>query len=181
MSSGDSMRTAITDFQTALTIAQNQVKAGITTLADVYSAQTELESTQAADVSVELTRAKFEHAIAVLIGKDPEELAIDQWPASPRSCRSCPPACLPTLLQRRPDIAAAERSVASANALIGVAQAAWFPSLTLIGLVRLHLHRAARTVQRRQFAVVVRSGAGRDGIQWRRAPGTNRAGAGQLR
>lgn len=121
---------SITAFQTSLTIAQNQVKAGITTLADVYSAQTELESTQAADVSVELNRDKFEHAIAVLIGKDPEELAIDQ--SSLAKVVPVVPAGLPSeLLQRRPDIAAAERSVASANALIGVAQSAWYPSLTL--------------------------------------------------
>jgi NodT family efflux transporter outer membrane factor (OMF) lipoprotein len=121
---------SIKAFQTSLTIAQNQVKAGTTTLADVYSAQTELESTQASDISVELTRAKFEHAIAVLIGKNPAELGIDHGSMT----RTVPvvPAGIPSdLLQRRPDIAAAERSVASANALIGVAQSAWYPSVTL--------------------------------------------------
>jgi NodT family efflux transporter outer membrane factor (OMF) lipoprotein len=122
--------TSIKAFQTSLTIAQNQVKAGVTTLADVYSAETELESTQAADVSVELTRAKFEHAIAVLIGKNPEDLAIDH--AGLTKTVPVVPAGIPSqLLQRRPDIAAAERTVASANALIGVAQSAWYPSLTL--------------------------------------------------
>jgi NodT family efflux transporter outer membrane factor (OMF) lipoprotein len=121
---------SIKAFQTSLTIAQNQVKAGVTTLADVYSAQTELESTQAADVSVELTRAKFEHAIAVLIGKDPEQLAIDR--AELTKTVPVAPAGIPSeLLQRRPDIAVAERGMASANALIGVAQSAWYPSLTL--------------------------------------------------
>ncbi len=123
---------SIKAFQTSLTIAQNQVKAGITTLADVYSAQTQLDSTQAADVNVALSRAKFEHAIAVLTGHEPAELRVD---ASPMS-RTVPvlPAGLPSeLLQRRPDIAAAERSVASANALIGVAQSAWYPSVTLSG------------------------------------------------
>ncbi|HEY6452685.1 MAG TPA: efflux transporter outer membrane subunit [Steroidobacteraceae bacterium] len=121
---------SIKDFQTSLTIAQNQVKAGITTLADVYSAQTELESTEAAEVSVELSRAKFEHAIAVLTGNTPEQLSIEDAPFT----RTVPvvPAGVPSdLLQRRPDIAAAERNVASANALIGVAQSAWYPSLTL--------------------------------------------------
>ncbi len=121
---------SIQAFQTSLTIAQNQVKAGITTLADVYSAQTELESTQAADVGVELTRAKLEHAIAVLTGKDPESLSLERADFT----RAVPvvPAGIPSeLLQRRPDIAAAERSMASANALIGVAEAAWFPSITL--------------------------------------------------
>jgi NodT family efflux transporter outer membrane factor (OMF) lipoprotein len=125
-------QTEIDNFNTALTITQNQVKAGITTLADVYAAQTQLESTQAAAVNVQLTRAKFEHAIAVLIGKPPSELAIEQ--ASLTTTVPVVPAGVPsTLLERRPDIAAAERTVASANALVGVAEAAWFPSLTLSG------------------------------------------------
>jgi NodT family efflux transporter outer membrane factor (OMF) lipoprotein len=125
-------QTDIDDFKNALTITQNQVKAGITTLADVYAAETQLESTQASQVGVQLTRAKFEHAIAVLIGKPPSELGIDQ--GSFTTTVPVVPAGVPsTLLERRPDIAAAERSVASANALIGVAEAAWFPSLTLTG------------------------------------------------
>jgi NodT family efflux transporter outer membrane factor (OMF) lipoprotein len=125
-------RMDIENFQNALTITQNQVKAGITTLADVYQAETELESTQAAAVSVQLTRAKFEHAIAVLTGKPPSELSIDEDELTSRV--PVVPAGVPSsLLERRPDIASAERAVASANALIGVAQAAWFPSLTLSG------------------------------------------------
>jgi NodT family efflux transporter outer membrane factor (OMF) lipoprotein len=125
-------QTDIEDFKNALTITQNQVKAGITTLADVYAAETQLESTQASAVGVELTRAKFEHAIAVLIGKAPAELGIDV--GSFTTVVPVVPAGVPSaLLERRPDIAAAERSVASANALIGVAEAAWFPSLTLTG------------------------------------------------
>jgi NodT family efflux transporter outer membrane factor (OMF) lipoprotein len=125
-------QTDIDDFKNALTITQNQVKAGITTLADVYAAETQLESTQASAVGVALTRAKFEHAIAVLIGKAPAELGIDV--GSFTTVVPIVPAGIPSaLLERRPDIAAAERSVASANALIGVAEAAWFPSLTLSG------------------------------------------------
>lgn len=125
-------QTEIDDFQSALTITQNQVKAGITTLADVYAAETQLESTQASQVGVQLTRAKFEHAIAVLIGKPPAQLGIDV--GSFITTVPVVPAGIPsTLLERRPDIAAAERSVASANALVGVAEAAWFPSVTLNG------------------------------------------------
>ncbi len=81
---------------------------------------------------MQLTRAKFEHAIAVLIGKKPEELSIEHGGLT----KSVPvvPAGVPSeLLERRPDIAAAERTMASANALIGVAEAAWFPSVTLAG------------------------------------------------
>ena len=125
-------QTEIDNFKTALTITQNQVKAGITTLADVYAAQTQLESTQASAVNVQLTRAKFEHAIAVLIGKPPSELSIDQG-SFPATVPVVPAGVPSALLERRPDIAAAERSVASANALVGVAEAAWFPSLTLTG------------------------------------------------
>jgi NodT family efflux transporter outer membrane factor (OMF) lipoprotein len=123
---------SIKDFQESLTIAQNQVKAGITTLADVYSAESEVASTQALDTSVQLTRAKYEHAIAVLIGKNPEDLAIDNGAFT--KVVPVVPAGIPSqLLQRRPDIAAAERSMDSANALIGVAQSAWYPSVTLTG------------------------------------------------
>jgi NodT family efflux transporter outer membrane factor (OMF) lipoprotein len=125
-------KTEIESFKKALTITQNQVKAGITTMADVYAARTQLESTQASAVNVELTRAKFEHAIAVLIGKPPSQLGIAEGSIS--TLVPIVPAGVPSaLLERRPDIAAAERSVASANALVGVAEAAWFPSLTLTG------------------------------------------------
>jgi NodT family efflux transporter outer membrane factor (OMF) lipoprotein len=125
-------KTDLDDFKNALNITQNQVKAGITTLADVYAAETQVESTEAAAVNVELTRAKFEHAIAVLIGKAPSELTIPDGAFT--TVVPVVPAGVPsTLLERRPDIAAAERSVASANALVGVAETAWFPSLTLTG------------------------------------------------
>ena len=125
-------QTDIEDFKNALTITQNQVKAGTTTLADVYAAETQLESTQAAAVGVALTRAKFEHAIAVLIGKPPSELGIDV--GSFTTTVPVVPAGIPSaLLERRPDVAASERGMASANALVGVAQAAWYPSLTLTG------------------------------------------------
>jgi NodT family efflux transporter outer membrane factor (OMF) lipoprotein len=123
---------SIAAFQTSLKIARNQVAAGVTTLADVYSAETVLESTQAADVSVDLSRARFEHAIAVLTGRTPEELTLERA-GLPGTVPVVPAGVPSELLQRRPDIAAAERSVASANALIGVAESAWFPSLTLSG------------------------------------------------
>lgn len=125
-------QTYLADLENALQITENQVAAGITTLADVYAAQTQLESTQAADNSVRLTRATYEHAIAVLIGKPPEELSLEEGPFT-TTVPVVPVGVPSALLQRRPDVAAAERSVASANALIGVAESAWFPSLTLSG------------------------------------------------
>lgn len=124
--------TYLADLENALQITENQVAAGITTLADVYAAQTQLESTQAADNTVRVTRATFEHAIAVLIGKPPEELSLEEGEFT--TTIPVVPVGMPSeLLQRRPDVAAAERSMASANALIGVAESAWFPSLTLSG------------------------------------------------
>ncbi len=123
-------QTYLADLENALRITQNQVRAGITTLADMYAAQTQLENTQVEDINVELTRATYEHAIAVLIGKPPDDLSLPQGSLS--TTVPVVPVGLPSdLLERRPDIAAAERNVASENALIGVAESAWFPNLTL--------------------------------------------------
>lgn len=124
--------TYLADLENALAITQNQVRAGITTLADVYQAQTQLENTQVTNINEQLTRATYEHAIAILIGKAPAEVSIAQGPFN--TTIPVVPVGLPSeLLERRPDVAAAERDMASENALIGVAEAAWFPSLTLTG------------------------------------------------
>jgi NodT family efflux transporter outer membrane factor (OMF) lipoprotein len=126
------LKTSVQDYRVSLRIAQNRVNAGVTTLADVYTARTQLENTVAQENTVELTRAKLEHAIAVLIGKAPAELTLAQGPFA--STVPVVPAGVPSqLLLRRPDIAAAERNLESANAQIGVAESAWFPSLTLSG------------------------------------------------
>ena len=127
---------AVADFQMALTIAQNRLQVGISTLADVYSAQTQVDNAQAQLVGVQLTRDRMEHAIAVLIGKTPIEVSI----ATAQLSGDVPvvPTDVPsTLLQRRPDVASAEYAVQSANAQIGVAEAAWFPDLTLTGSLGL--------------------------------------------
>ncbi len=126
------LKTTVQDYKVSLQIAQNQVNAGTTTRADVYSARTQLENTIAQENSVELTRDEMEHAIAVLVGKAPSQLAIPEGEFT--STVPVVPAGLPSqLLLRRPDIAASERALESANAQIGVAEAAWFPSLTLSG------------------------------------------------
>jgi NodT family efflux transporter outer membrane factor (OMF) lipoprotein len=126
------LKTSVQDYQVSLQIAQNRVNAGVTTLADVYTARTQLENTVAQENTVELTRAKLEHAIAVLIGKAPAQLTVVQGEFA--STVPVVPAGVPSqLLLRRPDIAAAERNLESADAQIGVAEAAWFPSLTLSG------------------------------------------------
>jgi len=117
-------------YQTALDLTTNRYKQGVVSGIDVAQAQTQLESTRAQATDLSLTRAQLEHAIAVLVGKAPGEFAIAAQPA--RVTPPVIPAGVPSdLLERRPDIAAAERLVAAANAQIGVARAAYFPTLTL--------------------------------------------------
>src|SRR5579872_101553 len=118
--------------QQSLKITENRYRVGVAAKADVVSAQTQLLSSQAEQVSAPLQRALLEHAIAVLIGKQPADFAIAA--AQMRSDIPTVPAGMPsTLLERRPDIAEAERKVAAANAQIGVAISAFFPNLTLSG------------------------------------------------
>ena len=112
----------------SLRISQNQYDAGIVSASDVAQARTQLESTRSVAVATAIQRAQFENAIAVLIGKPPSEVSIS--PVSDVPPLPDIPAGLPSaLLERRPDIAAAERRVAAANAQIGVAETAFFPDI----------------------------------------------------
>jgi NodT family efflux transporter outer membrane factor (OMF) lipoprotein len=126
------LQASVVAFSESLRITQNQYRSGTADQSAVSQAQAQLDSTQAQLVAVGVSRAELEHAIAVLIGKPPAELTITPTEA----ILPIPeiPAELPsTLLQRRPDIAAAERRMAVANAQIGVAEAAFFPDVTLSG------------------------------------------------
>jgi len=116
----------------SLKIADDQYKAGLVSKADVMTAKTQLESTKSQTVAVSLARAKLEHALATLVGKTPSTFSI------PPEALVLEPPTIPvdipsTLLERRPDIAAAERRMAAANANVGVKTAAFFPTLTLSG------------------------------------------------
>ena len=114
----------------SLKLVQNQYAAGVVAKADLVQAQTQIRSTQAQAIDIGAQRAPLEHAIALLVGKPPSQLSIARQPLE----ATVPPAPvgLPSeLLERRPDIAAAERRMAQANAQIGVAKAAYFPALTL--------------------------------------------------
>lgn len=116
----------------SLHIAENRYKFGVAARADVVSAQTQLLGSQAQQVNAKIQRAILEHALAVLIGKQPAEFALS--PQGMRSDVPTVPAGVPsTLLERRPDVAEAERKMAAANAQIGVAKAGYFPDLTLTG------------------------------------------------
>jgi NodT family efflux transporter outer membrane factor (OMF) lipoprotein len=117
-------------YDKSLTITRNQYRAGTAAKSDVDQAITQLESTRSQALAVRVTRSQLEHAIAVLLGKAPANFSIavtDGLPPAPELPIGLPSA----LLERRPDVAVAERQMASANALIGVAIAAYFPDLTL--------------------------------------------------
>lgn len=116
----------------ALKITENRYRAGVAARADVVTAQTQLLSAQAQQVAVGTQRGTLEHAIAVLVGQQPATFSIVQ--VAIRTDVPTVPAGIPSeLLERRPDIAEAERKVVAANAEIGVAKAAYFPSLSLNG------------------------------------------------
>lgn len=118
--------------QLSLKITQSRYRFGVAAKADVVSAEAQLLSSQAQQINAKIQRALLEHAIAVLIGKQPADFALS--PAALRSDVPTVPAGVPsTLLERRPDVAQAERKMAAANAQIGVAVAAYFPTLTLSG------------------------------------------------
>ena len=121
-------------YQKSYAVSENQYKAGIIAKADLITAQTQLLSTQASAADIGVQRAQTEHAIAVLAGMAPSELTIAARTTAYTPAIPTPPLELPSqVLERRPDIAAAERSAASASAAIGVQVAAYFPSITLSG------------------------------------------------
>jgi NodT family efflux transporter outer membrane factor (OMF) lipoprotein len=117
-------------FERSLELTKNRYAVGVAGKADVVQAEAQLKSTQAQAIDIGVQRAQLEHAIAVLIGRPPAEFTLRPEPL-PVTMPSIPPGLPSELLERRPDIAAAERRVAAANAQIGVVQSAYFPSLTL--------------------------------------------------
>jgi NodT family efflux transporter outer membrane factor (OMF) lipoprotein len=123
----------IVGFEASFRIAQNRYNAGIAPRTDVLQAETQLTNARADLLGLERQRAQLEHAIAVLVGKAPANFALESRPAWEGTVPDVPIDVPSTLLQRRPDIAAAERRAAQANEQIGVAQAAFFPSLRLTG------------------------------------------------
>ena len=119
--------------QRALAITQNQYDAGFAARGDVITARTQLDTAQSAAVNVGVARAQYEHAIAIQIGVPPAALTIKP-DRTPLIVPDIPVAVPAALLQRRPDIAAAERTMAADNAAIGVAVAAYYPTLSLSAL-----------------------------------------------
>jgi NodT family efflux transporter outer membrane factor (OMF) lipoprotein len=129
---GDSelLQQTVQSYQEFLTLTRNRFAGGVASDSDVAQAETQLYTTQALLTDVEVQRSQLEHAIAVLTGKAPKDLTI------PRAAIGGAPPRIPVglpseLLERRPDIADAERQAAAANQQIGIAQAAFFPTLTI--------------------------------------------------
>ncbi|MEA1831017.1 efflux transporter outer membrane subunit [Methylobacterium durans] len=120
----------VENFKKTLAITENQYNAGVAARSDVITAQTQVQTTQAAAIAVGLQRATFEHAIAVLVGRPPSEVSVPV--ASLASRPPAVPVGIPSdLLERRPDVAQAERAVQQQSELIGVAVAAFYPTVTL--------------------------------------------------
>ena len=117
-------------YQKSLQLTLNQYAVGTAAKTDVVQAETQLKSTQAQAIDVEVQRAQFEHAIALLVGKPASIFSIPSAPLN-TSLPAVPIGVPSDLLERRPDVAAAERLVAASNAQIGVTIAAFYPNLTL--------------------------------------------------
>jgi NodT family efflux transporter outer membrane factor (OMF) lipoprotein len=119
-------------YQRSLQITNNQYTVGVVAKADVITAQAQLQGAQSQRLAIGVTRATLEHAIAVLIGKPPADFSLAAAPLG-ATVPVAPSGVPSTLLERRPDVAEAERRMAAANAQIGIAVAAYFPDLTLTG------------------------------------------------
>ena len=124
------LNSTVTQYQEALDLIENRFAGGLASDLEVQQAKTQLETTEAQAIDVGVARAQFEHAVAVLMGKPPASFTLAPLPLT------MPPPAIPAglpseLLERRSDIAAAERRMASANAQIGVAKAAYYPLINL--------------------------------------------------
>jgi len=124
------LNSTVTEYEQASQLIENRYAGGLASDLEVEQARTQLETTRAQAIDVEVARAQYEHAVAVLIGKPPASFSLPPLPLT------MPPPPIPVglpsdLLERRPDIAAAERLMASANAQIGVAKAAYYPLVNL--------------------------------------------------
>jgi len=121
-------------YEEAFRITTNRFEGGVSPKSDVDQARTQLEAAKVSARDITLQRAQFEHAIAVLLGEPPASFALSDAPLDARP-PAIPPGLPSELLERRPDIAAAERRVAEANDRIGIARAAFYPTISLNGAV----------------------------------------------
>lgn len=126
------LTSTVKQYEDALQLTETRFQGGYSSEVEVQQAKTQLDTTRAQAIDVGVLRAQYEHAVAILIGKPPAEFSLPPLPLT------APPPLIPIsmpseLLERRPDIAAAERRVAAANAQIGVAKSAYYPQIDLAG------------------------------------------------
>jgi outer membrane protein TolC len=126
------LQDTVAQYQQAFQLNEDRYQGGLASEVEVEQARTILETTRAQMVDVGVARAQYEHAAAVLVGKTPADFTLPPLPLT------TPPPPIPvgvpsTLLQRRPDIAAAERRVASGNAQVGLAKTAYYPLVDIVG------------------------------------------------
>jgi len=124
------LTSTVKEYEDALELTDSRFQGGLSSEVEVEQAKTQLDTTRALAIDVGVLRAQYEHSVAILIGKPPSELTLPPLPLT------APPPLVPVsmpseLLERRPDIAAAERRVAAANAQIGVAKSAYYPTIGL--------------------------------------------------
>jgi len=124
------LNSTVTQYEQALQLVETRYAGGIDSEVEVEQARTQLETTRAQAIDVAVARAQYEHAVAILIGKPPAEFSLAALPLTTPP-PPIPPGLPSELLERRPDIAAAERRMAAANAQIGVAKAAYYPTISL--------------------------------------------------
>ena len=124
------LETTVKSYQDYLKLTQDRFNSGVASGSDVAQAQTQLETARAQLIDYDVARAQYEHAIAVLAGKAPAELSISYRPIK-ITPPPVPVGVPSTLLERRPDIATAERQMAEANEQIGIAKAAYYPTIGL--------------------------------------------------
>ncbi len=130
----DLLEKTVVEFKHSLTITQNQYNAGTAAKSDVITAEAQVLNAQAALIAAGVTRAQSEHAIAVLMGRPPAGLSVPHGSLATH-VPSLPVGLPSSLLERRPDVAAAEETMRQANADIGVAFAGYFPAVSLNGLI----------------------------------------------
>ncbi|QMV20200.1 efflux transporter outer membrane subunit [Granulicella sp. 5B5] len=130
------LNATVKQYQEAVRITTNRFNGGVAAKSDVTQAQTQLDAARVLATDITIQRAQFEHAIAILIGKPPADLAIPNSPLPETTVPPVIPPGLPSqLLERRPDIASAERRADEGNEAIGIAQGAFYPSLNLSGAI----------------------------------------------
>jgi NodT family efflux transporter outer membrane factor (OMF) lipoprotein len=139
------LETTVSSYQDYVKLTQDRFNSGVASGSDVAQAQTQLNTARAQLIDYDVARAQYEHAIAVLAGKPPAELSITRRPIK-ITPPPVPVGVPSTLLERRPDIAASERQMAAANEQIGIAKAAFYPTLTLSGSAGVETSRFLRWI-----------------------------------